>query len=229
MTSLSEKANPYYLAGGTALSLFYLGHRASYDLDFFTQTIDYSAADTILEHIQHSLSVTAQLAAEQRRPELVPMRVYHLQDPKTKENCKIDFVQDPVRLLSAPDRINGIDILSKEDIYYRKIYTVSGASSEQNITGKDIRVGGRQEAKDFFDLYFLSTVFIPLSEFITRYADFSMVEGLIYWYRTFDRTQMKTDLLELITAHTVDFREMDRHIHDEIQRLIREQIKEKEE
>lgn len=33
----SEGENPFYLSGGTALSAFYLGHRASDDLDFFTR------------------------------------------------------------------------------------------------------------------------------------------------------------------------------------------------
>jgi predicted nucleotidyltransferase component of viral defense system len=30
--------NAFYLTGGTALSAFYLGHRKSNDLDFFTNT-----------------------------------------------------------------------------------------------------------------------------------------------------------------------------------------------
>ena len=36
LKALSNKLDSFYLAGGTALSLFYFKHRESFDLDFFT-------------------------------------------------------------------------------------------------------------------------------------------------------------------------------------------------
>lgn len=35
-----REASFFYLTGGTALAEFYLGHRRSYDLDFFTRERD---------------------------------------------------------------------------------------------------------------------------------------------------------------------------------------------
>ena len=84
-------------------------------------------------------------------------------------------------------------------------------------------VGGRQEAKDFYDLYFLSTKLIPLSEFVSDQP--SMIkEGLIHWYRSFDRDSMKSGLLDLITKDPVDYRVINEHFEKEIEKILLEMI-----
>ena len=54
LKALSGRMDNFYLAGGTALSLFYFQHRLSVDLDFFTQNFIY-----IFYYIQYAVCLTA--------------------------------------------------------------------------------------------------------------------------------------------------------------------------
>ena len=49
LKALEGKIDNFYLAGGTALSLFYFHHRQSDDLDFFTQEFNQDMINKIIE------------------------------------------------------------------------------------------------------------------------------------------------------------------------------------
>jgi len=223
LKALAEKIDEFYLAGGTALSMMYFQHRESYDLDFFTKDFSKDKVVQIIHNLQKKLSVRIEMAAEQLKDSMAKMLVYmiHFDDESI---CKIDFVEDSVEIINDFKRVDGINILSLEDIYLRKIYAVAGHVKSVDVTGKDIWTGGRQEAKDFYDLFCLSSIHVPLSNYMKKIKDPTLIEGLITWYRTYDRITMKTGLLDLVMNKQADFRAMEDHFKNEIDQLIAMQI-----
>ena len=137
-----------------------------------------------------------------------------------RDSLKIDFVQDSYKLIKQLRIINGIPVASLEDIYFRKINAIAGDVEVTDIIGAKMTVGGRQEAKDFYDLYCLSSTFSPLYKFAGKYCDSVRKEALIRWFRTYDRMQIKTGLLELKTDKNLDYKLMEKHFKKQIDRLI---------
>ncbi|OGX27945.1 MAG: hypothetical protein A3D10_00120 [Omnitrophica WOR_2 bacterium RIFCSPHIGHO2_02_FULL_48_11] len=216
---LKNKADGYYLAGGTALSMFYYQHRESFDLDFFTQTFSSEQVLKISRNLEKDSGWQVELLSEQNRENLIRVAIYlvHIGDEK---KCKIDFVEDYVPLIHPLKRVDGVDILSLEDIYLRKIYAIAGHVPALNEIGQKVMLGGRQVAKDFYDIYCLSTITMPLSEFVSRHCNNAVQEGVVRWYRTYDRTDMKLGLLGLVTANEPDFRLIEAHFKKEIDKLL---------
>jgi len=137
-----------------------------------------------------------------------------------QNNLKLDFVDDTTKLLNKLNYFSGFPVLSLEDIYLRKIQIVTGFIPQMNTIGQNVFAGGRQEAKDFFDLYFLSHTFMPLSKFLIKYTDMIGIESFIKWYRTYDRMTVKLGLLDLITDKKLDYQAMDKHFHQELNILL---------
>ena len=137
---------------------------------------------------------------------------------------KLDFVEDYIELLKPFKIINGVNVLSIEDIYLRKLFAVAGTVSRLDDSGRTINLGGRQEAKDFFDLYFLSTTFSPLSNFVREYGKNQIKEGLVRWFRSYDRLAMKTSLLDIKTKIAIDYKIAEKHFAQEIGKILEEEI-----
>src|SRR3990167_8967517 len=72
----------FYLTGGTALSAFFLEHRHSDDLDFFTNAPDIDFLLPLLKKFEQQ----GKLAIESRTPQYIRTRF--------KGELKTDFVQD---------------------------------------------------------------------------------------------------------------------------------------
>jgi hypothetical protein len=153
------------------------------------------------------------------------MLVYYIYFTR-RNTLKIDFVEDIFTLIKEPKIVDGIKILSLEDIYLRKIYALIGVLPALNSIGRKKFIGGRTEAKDFFDLYFLSHTFMPLCQFVDRYGNPVIREGIISWYRTYDRMAIIDGILRLKTDKKIDYKSMERHFHDEIDRIVERQVKE---
>ncbi|MFH0796283.1 MAG: nucleotidyl transferase AbiEii/AbiGii toxin family protein [Candidatus Omnitrophota bacterium] len=219
LSAVKNRTGSFYLAGGTALSLFYFQHRLSEDLDFFTQNFDLGEIKKVIETIESFTGQKADLKAENTQPGFVKMQVFDIQ-MRSGTKLKVDFVQDSLKLLKGLNEFNGIPVLSVEDIYLRKIFAVSGSLVTTNLVGRPDIAGGRQEAKDHVDLYVLSHTFMPLSKFAREFCGPVQKEGLIRWFNTFDRFRMKSGLLELRTKVPHDWQIMERHFKDEIGRLI---------
>ena len=219
LKKLANKLEDFYLAGGTALSLFYFKHRESYDLDFFTKDFSRAKIEEIMSGLSEDMELAIELSGEQDKQGFARMMVYSL---KIDDNnsLKIDFVEDVYKLLKPLKEFDGIPILAIEDIYLRKILTASGSIAAVDSIGRSAFVGGRQEAKDFFDLYFLSKTFMPLSSFVNEYCQQPQKESIIIWFRTYDRLKMKTGLLEIMTNKKVTFLEMEHHFKDEVEKII---------
>jgi len=131
-TPLSKK---YYLAGGTALSEFYLKHRRSEDLDFFTE----EELDILeLERFVHLISkIIPQEKVEYQKG--FGLFTYFFYPKGENVKYKVDFGQYPFPLIEKPKLISGILVETLYDIAVDKAHTISV----------------RPRLRDFIDLYFI--------------------------------------------------------------------------
>ena len=197
----------YYLTGGTALA-FYYNHRFSEDLDFFTQKYSNETPNKIMNFISQNTGFSYKLDAEQNRINLVKMKVYSL---KLDKGCKlkIDMVQDYVENIKTIR--NGLHSL--DDIYYRKIFAAIGTDNQESAIGKIIPAG-RQSTKDLFDVYCLSKKYKPISKFFFEYFSYDKAEPFFVWYRSFNKTSLKSELMDLVP--NIDTIEVLNHLDNEI-------------
>ena len=123
----------FYLTGGTALAGFYLGHRYSDDLDFFTETEDFPRLK-IEEFVEMArIEIGAEEVAYRK---IYDRRAFFLK--KKEEELKVEFVYYPFKRLERTEQ-EGIMVDSLDDIAANKLRTIFE----------------RMETKDFVDLYFL--------------------------------------------------------------------------
>ena len=220
---LANKLDGFYLAGGTALSLFYFHHRESYDLDFFTKDFSKVKIEKIISDLSASLKSPIKLIGEQNQKDKAKMLVYELAADK-EHYLKIDFVEDFYELIMPIQKINDIPVLSKEDIYLKKILTICGSMETIDSSGRKHFIGGRQDVKDFFDLYFLSSTFMPLSKFVSKYCSQIQTESIIVWYHKYNRMEIKLALNDIRTDKKVEFQEMERHFRLEIEQIVKQEL-----
>jgi len=223
LKALSGRINDFYLAGGTALSLFYFQHRDSQDLDFFTHEFSKARIQEIVTLLSKELRKKPALIAEESRKNMAKVAIYSLHISKN-EYMKVDFVQDWFGFIKEPRSINGIKVLSIPDIYIRKIYAIVGTFQVQDSIGRKVASGGRQEAKDLYDLYCLSNTYMRLSIFAYRYCQQTIREGIIRWFRTYDRFYMKTGLLELSLKKNIDYKDIELHFKKEVDKMLQKEI-----
>jgi len=223
LKALENKMEDFSLGGGTALSLFYFQHRLSYDLDFFTQDFSRKEIEKVMANLSSGLKAKIELTAAMSKESRAQILFYNLTMDE-KNYLKIDFIEDVFRRVGAVNTLNGIPVLSLEDIYLRKIYAACGVSSMLDEAGRKTFLGGRQEVKDFFDLYFLSKTFMRLSLFASRFCSIPEKESIMTWYRKYNRSDMKMGLGEIQTDKKIGYQEMERHFKEEIEELIRKEI-----
>ena len=117
----------FYLTGGTALSAFFLNHRHSDDLDFFTNAPDITFLFPLLKKFEQG----GKLVIESRTPQYMRTRF--------KGELKIDFVQDIPFRVGIPFQHKRWKIDALENIALNKVSAIQG----------------RLDVKDYVDLYFL--------------------------------------------------------------------------
>ena len=123
----------FYFTGGTALSNFYLNHRYSDDLDFFSDSrFDVLEINKIIRKWSDGLNASfdSRLVGE--------TYIYNLYF-SNNYSLKIDFAFYPYKRVRESNLIEGIRIDSKEDI----------------ATNKFAILSQRTDVKDFVDLYYL--------------------------------------------------------------------------
>ena len=128
-----EITNWFYLTGGTALAEFYLHHRFSEDLDFFTQNkIIHEPIDKLMKQI------ATKLHAKVTQEIQMGIYLYFLHFAKGGKVLKVDFAQRPFSELETGTTYHALKIASLWDITVDKLYTILH----------------RTNARDFVDLYF---------------------------------------------------------------------------
>jgi predicted nucleotidyltransferase component of viral defense system len=221
--SLAGKADNFYLVGGTALSLFYFHHRESLDLDFFTHNFKKREIEDLMNFVSVKMKKKVELVSSCFGKGKLKVMVYKVA-LGNKESLKIDFVEDPYKLLKPLKVVNKVNILSLEDIYFKKIQAITGIQPAIDLTCRKFFKGGRQEAKDFYDLYCLSSIFMRLSDFCFKYGNQLMREAMVRWFRSYDRLKMKSELPDLVITKRYDYIEMERHFKKEIDAIIEEEV-----
>ena len=123
----------FYLTGGTALSAYYLFHRYSEDLDFFsTNQIDVSEINSFLKGIKPTLKIIRTDFQQSFNRNIFFIH-------SKKEILKTEFTYFPFEQVEKPLKKDGILIDSLIDIAVNKMFTIV-----QNPI-----------ARDFIDLYYI--------------------------------------------------------------------------
>lgn len=123
----------FYFTGGTALSEFYLKHRKSVDLDFFTD----SEFDT--QFLFNLLSRWSKILTFKLEAEFIEPTYRSILHFETGTKLRVDFSYFPYKRLKEGVNYNNLEIDSLFDIATNKLLTISQ----------------RANVKDFVDLYFL--------------------------------------------------------------------------
>lgn len=124
----------FYFSGGTVLAEYYLQHRLSEDLDFFTvDQIDYDQVNTL---IQPSLKKYGLTSFDYQ--EIASSKVYFFQKGK-QEIVKTDFNFYPFPRVKKGRIVNGLEIDSLQDITINKFNTLMT----------------RSKVRDFIDFYYI--------------------------------------------------------------------------
>ena len=134
LEAVFEEAFGFYLTGGTALSRFYLHHRYSDDLDFFSQDL-HSFPDAfrlIYERIQEKWPGT--------RVEVDARDFKRLRLARDGILLKMDFVADRVSRIGLPVLFGNTFVDTVRNIFSNKICAILG----------------RDEARDIADLIWIS-------------------------------------------------------------------------
>lgn len=131
----SKFGKQFFLTGGTALAAFYLGHRQSNDLDFFTlKEFDSLQLEKVIAEI-------AQETFSNVKTKVKTSDYYEIYLENRKENWvqRLDFIKEQKVLFGKRKVVDGIYIDNLENIASNKILTIYG----------------RLEPKDYLDLYFI--------------------------------------------------------------------------
>lgn len=148
------------LCGGTALSRFYLKHRISYDLDFFVPT-GFDAKALLNELARNVQIANLEITHDPIKADQLHFTV-DVEGAPVKISVVEDMYADFFPLL--PSGLGGIMTESIDGLYHRKLRTVVGWAGPSDIQPS----GGRQTARDMFDLFVLSQAHQPLLSFIEQ-------------------------------------------------------------
>jgi len=139
---IEAKTNPYinsrfYFTGGTALSTFYLHHRYSDDIDFFTTLV---LESDVISKLVNTWAQKIGASVESRFVEVV--YIFYLTF-KNGSKLKIDFSYYPYKLIEKGEMLDQLHVDSLRDIATNKLLTIQQ----------------RTDVKDFVDLFFLFKTF----------------------------------------------------------------------
>ncbi len=125
----------FRLSAGTALAAFYLYHRLSDDLDFFTLKRDLNLHKVNAEGALIAEKLNLETTKHVSTPEYV--QLIYTQSPT--KSLKVDFVRELPPQFGKPQVVSGVTVDSLQNIAVNKLLSLYG----------------RFDAKDFVDVYFL--------------------------------------------------------------------------
>lgn len=217
----AKRAGSFALAGGTALELYYLCHRFSFDLDFFSPQYDLAEIGALAAEFRKAAKSKIKLESEFIASGRAKVRFYTLPVEGSARPLKIDFVEDTLFTKPMIKRFAGVPVYSVKNIYIQKLVAISGTHPEIDEIGRQW-TQERREARDIFDLYMLSMKIKPLHIFL-KDASGVIQKGIIHWYQTFSRQELKLALLDLDIYDTkFDAKEMIIYLENEIKQFIKQ-------
>ncbi len=225
LKAFSRKAVDFALAGGTALELYYLHHRFSSDLDFFSRKYFVPEIEALTTVFEKQLDKKIRLESEFISGNKARVRFYTIPVKGSSRPLKIDFVEEVVCTQPVIRKIEGIRVYSAKDLYLHKIAAISGTQVITDEVGRQVSEG-RKEARDVFDIYMLSKKIQPLHIFLRGLSP-QFQRGIIHWYRTFSRQELKLALMDMDIYDTeFNARELVAYLENEVKQFAREVIKE---
>ncbi len=160
---MQEKClSKFNLVGGTALAL-QLGHRISIDIDLF------SKHDFDTKQIVSTLSKIYKLNVVTEFDNSIIQKIEY--PTNSGKFIKVDIIKYPYSLIKQPITIDGIRLLTKEDIIPMKLSAI----------------GNRGSKKDFYDIYFLlqeynlEEMFIMFEQKFPNVNYFHIIKSLTYF------------------------------------------------
>lgn len=193
LSIFAKSAKTFALAGGTALELYYLQHRFSRDLDFFSPTFNTIEIEKIVSAISRGLKKKVILENKFTLPDRAKVHFYTI--PLGKANLKIDFIEELFFKKPAIRHFNKIPVYDVKNIYFHKIIALVGSKIGINEIGRE-EIQGRNKARDIFDLYYCSKKIHPLRLFL-KTLNREYQRAMVLWYRTFSRLDFKLEILNL--------------------------------
>jgi predicted nucleotidyltransferase component of viral defense system len=215
----SKCRSSFALTGGTALELFYLKHRFSRDLDFFSPNYELREIEQIVKTISSGMKQEVNLQQEFTLATHAKVRFYTIEIKGGKALLKLDFVEDVLSPKPKIRKIQGIPVYDIFQIYLQKITAITGTNPTTNIIGKEI-TGGRQEVRDMIDLYYLSKKIKPLRQFLTTIPKVYQ-RGIVQWQKTYSRQEFKLGFLDYdIYDKKLDCSQIIIYLDNEVQKYI---------
>lgn len=217
----SKTAKDFALSGGTALELYYLKHRFSADLDFFSPKYNPKEIADIVSSIKENFGKTnVKLETEFTAPNRAQVKFFTISAKGLKRPLKIDFVEDVLFDKPKIRKFAGVRVYGIKNIYFQKITAITGTQVKIDDIGRGI-TEGRKEARDTFDIYMLSKKIQPLHVFLKTVSS-QCQRGMVHWYRTFSRQDLKLTFLDLdIYDKKFNSREMIIYLESEMKQFIR--------
>jgi len=221
----AKGADDFALAGGTALELYYLKHRFSADLDFFSPRYDSKEISRLAalfnKYGQGRMNLESEFASPGNRAKV---KFYTLALRGSERPLKMNFVEDVIFRRPVIRKFSGIRVYDAKHIYLQKLFAVAGTRFEKDDIGRQLSQGSR-EARAAFDIYMLSKKIQPLHLFLKGAAE-QLQRGMVHWYRTFSRLELKLGLLDLeIYDKRFDAKRMIIYLEDEIEQFAEEAIR----
>ncbi len=216
----AREAAHFALAGGTALERYYLHHRFSWDLDFFSVQYPLSEIERLTAAFKKQVDKRLKLESEFLSGGHAKVRFYSMPVLGASRPLKIDFVEDVLLAKPVIRKVKGVRVYGPEAIYLQKLAAIAGTRPEVDEAGRVIHEG-RNEARDVFDLYMLSRKIMPLHVFLKGVSP-NYQKGMIHWFRTFSRHDLKLAVLDIERYDDgFDSREMIAHLEKEIDLFAR--------
>lgn len=117
----------FYLTGGTALAAYYLHHRYSEDLDFFSpKEIDLMGLDVFLKQIKSNLKIQKTDFQQSFNRNIFFLHAKN-------EILKTEFTYFPFEQAEKPLRKDGILIDNVKDIAINKTFTIAQNAREETL------------------------------------------------------------------------------------------------
>ena len=113
---------------------------------------------------------------------------------------------------------------SVEDIYFRKILAATGTGTKENLTGHLVPTKGAKPQRFVRHLFSVIKFQIALSDFVFEYFAKDQIELLDTWYKTFDRTELKLELADMVPG--VNVRKVLIHLDKQILNQISAKLRE---
>ncbi len=183
---------------------------------FFAKKIIDASVDEFMEWLAQELG--GKLIRESSLASENMAKVIKCYIGKSKEDSfKIDFIEDHFKCFESDKCINGIDVMSLDALYVRKLYAFAGIIPKKDPIEKSIPAGGRQSAKDVFDLYHLSNSYKPLSKFCHKFFKKEERDMLAVKSRIVNRFDLTCELVDIETEQVLDAKKI---IHEVLNKQI---------